>query len=334
MNDVLGNPSYEIVLANRGGAGTRALTEEFAALRWTRGLDALTSASVVLSPDCGQGWWGATPWAHELLIYRCGILVWGGPVVEVEIAHDGITIDARDLTAWWERREVSLDQVFSGADAAAVFASIAADAMRPDSSPNIALDMRSTSIAVTRELVASQHARSADLLRELARTAVDYTAVGRTIVYGGREINTPSLRQLGDDDLDRPRLSRQGLEAASSVTVTGSNDAIATVSRPFPTTGLLLLQIDEPDILDPASADASAQTHLANAYPYPQSLSADLTPVAPGVESLIPGAHAPVRCVIGSVVVDSVFRLGEISVSVQAESVEVVSATFLPLGST
>lgn len=85
-------------------------------VQWDRGLDVVSNGSVTVGreADCCDKLPLIEPWRHWLVIYRCGVQVWAGPILRLEFTTDGTTVRARDPLAWFERREIRDDLALTG----------------------------------------------------------------------------------------------------------------------------------------------------------------------------------------------------------------------------
>lgn len=342
----LGCGDWEAFVQTRGG-DMRLATLEYSDLAGGRILDEMSSGSVTVGVDgmtdqeCCRVLGTLNPWEHELSMWRDGAEVWVGPIIEPEWAEQSVSIPARDLFQWFERRLLPYDRAFENSDLAEIFAQYALDALEADTSPNISLAPGPCGVTGQRFVAATAFRRAADEMRELARSGLDFTAIGRTIRTGGAAIPTPALPTLTSEWVDRPRLRRAGLSAASEVTVIGASTTVPDVpisgvsggaSDPL---GLVQLSFQEPSILDTASALSAADTRLEMLRNAPEYLTCVLLPDAPmDFADLVPGALVPVRLDVGCRRVEETLRLLSVSWRV-AESegiVEEVSINLIPVG--
>lgn len=318
-------------MAHRGGGRIQEFMYDTGS--WSRQLDDMGSGNVsvgaqgLASPGCQAAIERLAAWEHELSIWRDEEEIWVGPVTE-PIEHEEFLFKApaRDMFQWFERRTIDVDLMFTGIDVGVIFRSVAAAALAPDNGMGIVLNVNTTGVLASREYPAGRQVIAADALRELARTGIDFTAIGRTIT-GGAEIFTPDLPTLTTDMLISPKLTERGLGYASKVSIVGGggtlpNTAIIGMAGGVdPTRGLVKRTFSETSILDQGSADAAAASHLALLSSPLLELSGTLardTPVS--LASLVPGARWPVAVRVGARTVEQTMRL------------RTVTGTFDPLG--
>lgn len=342
----LGCGIHKAYLTSRGG-GTVYEELPWTSLSYGRRLDDISTATVTIgtsdvSDSCCLALASVRSWSHELAIYRNDVLVWCGPVIEPQWKRGEVTIPARDLFQWFERRTLPTDRSYVATDLATIFNQYVTDALVGDTSPNITCVASLCGILGDREVVAALHPRAADALRELARSGVDFAARGRTILVGGAEVPVAALPAIGEDMLLDAQAQERGLDAATQVTVIG--DSSGVLAAPYvgvaggfnATYGLVQQVYGENLIEDDASALAAAQTRLALNLPPPIYLSGILSQQTPADFSLIvPGAIWPVALDIGCLSINATFRLLTVDVRANlAGEDEQISVSLVPEGTT
>lgn len=333
MAGLLGVGNWQPFLTDRGGGSPIDLA-------WTdislgRTLSETSQASVTVPvPDAPPQLASARPWQYELALHRDGRPEWFGPVVRPVFRRGTVTLGARDLTAWWERRSPSRDLRFDRRDLAEVFKAVADDAMARDPSPAITTSVVGLSgTPATRQYSRRDARRTADLLRELARSGLEWTAVGR-VVHVGPRASDSTLPVLVDEHADFPEFDGDGVSWSTEDTViggrVGDGQVVATVGGTNADLGLLQTTHQEPEIRDRDSAAAAAARNVAlRASP----LSTGLDPEAPvDFADLVPGSRWPLRLLVGVREVHDSAVLASVSVTVRsgdqgvAEDVRVVLA--------
>jgi len=351
MPGFLGTAEHRVTFTYRGATlPLGALdTKQITSLDYTRVLDDTSTCAVEVqipggSSECCRVLGDLRSWGHEVHVWRDGVDVWCGPVVNVTLRRDTATILAADVTAWLDKRLVhsTLDYTATGlgaADLATIAAAVITDAFAPDD-PNV-LPYLTVALAgvVGERLIEAGKSRSGDELRELARTGVDYTAVGRRIVLTGEVVTTTPLATLLQDSfLASLEVVERGDLAATSWRVVGDGvTGTAAVVEPF--YGLLEDIVDEQSVRDTASATAAAQTRLDASNPVPLFLvvpeDARLSPNAPVTfDQLVPGAVTRVLVSDYCRQVDQFMRLQRVRVASTPDSLDAVQITLAPLGTT
>lgn len=335
---VLGCGPSTLVIADRGGArqvadlGTPQLS-------WARKLGDMTElrATIPVTPDEPLD---VRPWVHEAQVWRDGNLEWVGPLRTPSYTRTTVTIPARDLWMWLERRWLPND-INLTTDLGALFELLARDALDQDASPNITLDIDPAGVIGSRIYTQREYVRAADALRELGRTAVDWTMIGRTLRAGGRALDVPDMPPLLDHMVANPNWVPRGEEAASDVAVLGGTPSggqvVGRATRNNPDTGLVQLVLNEPLLDDQESADANADAQVDWRNDEPGTLTCDLTPDGPAMSQLIPGARCAVALSIGCLELVRELRLDQVQVTqnVGNEGVtERVALTLVTLGVT
>lgn len=345
----LGCGQWRAVLQCRGGG---VLTElPFASLRASRRLDDMSDANVVVTGEAVNalttserdrccGWLAVVnPWEHELALWRDDEEAWVGPILEPNWGVDDVVIPARDLFQWFERRLLRRDRTFVATDLATIFERYVVDALTRDPTPGIELNASATGILGDRNIQAAAYKRASDELRELSRSGLDFTAIGREILVGGTEIPTPALGTVAVEHFQEPgpRFSLKGLQATTETFEVGSRTAAGTIvghaGGLHAQLGLLQDVASESSIADQESADAAAASRIALLGDVPQYVTGTLAASAPfAFDRLIPGAHARLALGLFCREVVGDYRLQGLGVSVDAAGDERIDVTFTNLG--
>lgn len=339
----LGVSDYAAQITTRGGA--RVLGEmEWDTIGYDRGANETGSATVKwfqgdasIPPFLIQ----AEPWEHDLVIWRHAEPepVFAGPVRTVKYSSGETTVTAKDGTAWFEKRRIHTDQTFENVDLSFIFGKIAGMALEQDPSPALQIITAPCGVVGTRITRAEEAAVAADLLRELSRSGVDWTAVGRRILIGGPSLTDP----LGALVLIDEAVLNPTLEKAGDVTITSQIIRWQAASDQMPMLktvastqvgllGLLESVDEEPDIADDASAGVAAQARLDLLSQNPRVVAAVLTADAPtAVNQLIPGRIVDFRLSTLPELAVGETRLQKIAVAVSQDA-EAVTVNTTPLG--
>ena len=307
---------------------------------FTRDVDATSECEVtgtipgLLDENCCEGWAEIYPWVTELYVWRDGRDAWSGPVTEVDFSYGQVTVRASDITAWWDRR-VLPNLSYKGQDLATIFTGVSDAAMAVDPVDNFTVTATPVGIFADRTYVATDYRYAKDALDELAKTGIDWTVFGRTVIVGGETVPAqPYLTLLDDYWTTPPSVKARGNEQATYVIVKGkgvTGGAIAS-SDYINAFGVLVRVFDEQSIEDQATATRAANTRLAilkDQNYIETSSSATLSPNAPiTVPELIPGIRVRVATQATCRPLTADFRLKKVKVDFNGQ----VSIDLQPLG--
>jgi hypothetical protein len=343
--------AYTVQVVERGGTTAVTPPLDFTSLRWSRTLDATSDARVVIdvaeAPDCCQQLEDVHDWRHELLIYRDQERVWEGPISSIDPSSSGeIVINAHDVTVWLWMRVIHNRLCFAGScgggnpDLSTIAEAIVRDALEPDD-PNVLPYLVVMPSGEHGERIYEPLSGYAiDDLDELARTAIDYTALGRSIIIGG-PLTFGQLSQLTCDDFASDVATiEDGLAAATRGIVRGDG-VVGTYGGIDPYYGLLERFVEAKDIKDAASARYAATQLVAGANPPPVYVlppsNSELAATAPVcINELVPGVLVPIAVDCTCRPVSSVMRLAAVKVEFDADGERVrpafVPAPMLPAG--
>lgn len=349
MSEPIGCGEWSAQVAGRGGSPVRSELA-WTSISKTHLLNESSSASVSVPYEGGAGiacceaMEDAEPWRDEILLYRGRTLVHAGPLITARSAAGGGQLDSNDLFAWMDVRFLEEDFIGDG-DAADVFQAVFEAAYSKDRTPNISTQMRRTGVPTFRSLKGVEFHRAADLLRELARTALDFTMVGRTLLAGGIEIfSDQSALRLHDDGVLELEVVREGSQFATDLAVFSGTTEVngspitGRATRAVTHFGLIQRSATELLIKDRPSADANALARLEAMQPAPLRVSVTLSPEAGFTyEELIPGRRVDCRLSkeIGCVPAMQIMRLNTITTNVsrsEAGMTESVSLDLVPIG--
>jgi hypothetical protein len=330
----------QILLLTRGGGSVIAELNPVSG-SFTRDVDATSTlemtgvTSGLLGESCCDNWDEVYPWNTEIIVYRDGRDAWCGPVTGVEFGYGTVKVTAADLTAWWDRRVLPANLNFVNVDISTIFESVATAAMSTDPVANFNITTTPTGILGTRTYLQTDYKYASDLLSELAKTGIDYSAYGRTILCGGEQVPADPYVVLTDEFwVQPPTVSARGNDQATQVIVLGKGvTGIATSTTPYTDFyGLLVRTFSETEIEDAASAQAAANTRLAllqDQLYIEAGTGGGLKPTAPiTLPELIPGIRVRVDSSASCRQVVADFRLKSVKVGFDGS----VAIDLQPLG--
>lgn len=288
-------------------------------------------------------------WRDEVLLYRDeDTLNYAGPMTGRESSTG--TISSNDLFHWMDVRVIN-DDMFLDGDLSDLFHELFDYGYDKDPSPNIDISTRQCGVRGTRRYDGRQFTRVGDAMREMARTGMDFTVIGRRILAGGKEVflDTDPILLHDDAILGVANVTSDGSNLATDVFVFGGSTVgqgdTATSSRVFTASGratrsaerygLIQRSFTELLIKDGGSADANALAHLEAMQPTPIRISAAIGEGA-GFEfnDLVPGRRVDVRlteAVTNGVEVMEEMRLESVDITV-GKGTEEVTMNLVPLG--
>lgn len=258
----------------------------------------ISEVTIMIDPTCCDGL-GDITIGFELEWWRDGSIAWVGSIDYVRWAFDSFYLQASDLTSWWAKR-IAPTLSFNAVDASLILRKLHEVAMQEDPVPNLQLLLQESGQPVTIDSFLNEYEYISDIIAELADTALDYTAYGRSILVGPSDFLPELPFFLTDKDwLSPPTVEARGPATgfATRIYAVGPNDeiAIATASdRTLQMYGLIerVVQFDTLSLKE--DLRRAAKTYL-DIYSTPYYINFDAAdPVLkPGAiipfEALIPG---------------------------------------------
>lgn len=240
--ETLGCGTYEAYFNTRGGGSFVCRIRNLTQLSWGRKLNEVSEAQVSFSlngqeEECCNCVETVNPWEHELSIYRDGVEVWCGPVINgtVDLSSMTATYQARDLSTWFDHRWVEVvgnDQEWEETDVSDVYDWLVNHAYSKDPW-NMEWYINRMGIPINRiytgtepgERWAGSFQVVGDELRDLLQYGIDYTVVRRTMIGGNLEdANAPaSVRLIDNSWATLPTIQITGGNMATEVGVAGGN---------------------------------------------------------------------------------------------------------------
>jgi len=260
----------KVVLMTRGGGQIVAdLTNFVSGGDFTREIDNSSELKLtatvggVLGQACCGAFEDAYQWALEIAVFRDGRDAWVGPVTELDFEYGKVSLTASDMSAWWSRRVLPTINSTSQ-DLADIFLAYHEAAMAPDPTPNFTIDPTPTGVYGTRLVNGNSYDYAMDHIQELAKTGVDWTAYGRTVIVGGQEVAVqPYVTLLDEHWTTPPTVAVHGNDQATVVIVKGNGVVgIARDDDYVAFYGELVRVFTEDSIDDVSSVQAAAESRL------------------------------------------------------------------------
>lgn len=329
--------NYTIAVTPKDGFGNIGFLEP-SSLTWHRALNDTSEATLTINLSSGNAECCALAsqlrtWGHQIRISRDGVLVWEGPIVDLDYGREALVITARDVVTWLARRVVrSILDFRTGADLTTIAFALIEHGFAPDD-PNVMayVSTELTGISGERYYMPDEVTYIIDGLNELANTGVDYTCIGRRIAVFP-ELSSDSLPVFRQDDfLDELHVREDGLSGATYAQIRGAG-VVGTFGGTSEFYGLLERVATEDNILDLPTANLRAQAVVQAGNPMPlyvttpgQSRLACSAPVH--INQLVPGIRIPITIAVGELCrsVSTLMRLVALEVTVEAgeESISV-----------
>lgn len=292
----LGCASHTYTITDRDG-GLVSASGILVAVQYNRVLNDSSTAAVSLGvsgPDCCAEMGDIRSWRHRLNIYRGGSFVWSGFVTNVDWKTDRTNVTAVDMIGLLDRRVPHQAFVFTGTDLTEIARQLVDDGLAPDDPGHTTTVIGPAGVLGGRTYEKSV-GQTADHLRDLADTGIDFTAIGANVVILPDDF-CDVVGRLSDEDLpEGVTVSEDGASLATRQIVAGSQEgtAIGTAGGINPYYGLLEVYTEQTTITDQASADAAAAAKLKASLGVPvfiDTQNVTLAPTAPiGVPALVPG---------------------------------------------
>ncbi len=309
-----------------------------------RRLDATSEANVVarLSPldrlRLGTDLAPVDTWATWMRVFWDDHLAFAGPLTFIRWSWDQVFLKAQDPSVYWHVRAIDADITHEATDLATIFG---------DYHRNVynqgpwGMDVIAGPIGVTgdRQVLASDGMIAWTGMSELARTGLDFTVYGTTLLVGGEEVPVAPLTTLTDEHFTEPlNVVDDGSARATDYVVSGGDRITGRSTLPessdrFRRYGLLTGRSQERQILDEFSAGRAAQTRLEymqDSIVVEAPSSAVLHPDAPvDLVDLVPGARVDIEATATPRRAVGQFRLERVDARFDGR----VSVGFQPLGS-
>lgn len=298
----VGCPTHTYTITARNGAMVSA-SGVLTSVEYNRLLNDTSTAKATIhvsGPDCCAELGGVRSWQHKLNIFRggnafsSGGLIWTGFILNVDWYFDRIQVSAVDIIGLLDRRVPHRNFSFTGTDITEVARQLVEDGLAPDDPGHSTTVVGATGVLAGR-VYEKNVGQTADHLRDLADTGLDFTAVGNNIVILP-DAFADVVGHLSDDDFpDGLRVTEDGASLATRQIVAGSQSGTPVGSAGGVNSyyGLLERYSETTTIKDQTSADAAAAAKLKSTLGVPvfiDTQNVTLAPTAPvDVAALVPG---------------------------------------------
>lgn len=329
---------HSAYVVDRGGAVVTP-ADTLVLVEWTRVLDDVSTAHVVINPDgdCCAALGKVRTWRHKLVIARDGVTVWEGPIIQAEWSFGKVELWASDILVWLDRRVPHGSIVFGGTDLTDIASWLIEDGFEPDDPGHTVEVLGPAGVEGGRQYT-EDIGQTGDHLRDLADTGLDYTAVGSTIVLMPEDWSA-GVGTLSDVDFPEGLIvAEDGSALATRYVVHGDADSdVKGVSGGTDAYyGLLERSVEQTSVTTSASAGAAARSQRAANYPVPVFLSSDEVTLSPeaavDVAKLVPGWCVDVATAATCRPLTQRLKIAGVKVS-EDGSGESVQVTLAPLSS-
>lgn len=296
----IGCASASYVIQDRDG-GIVTASGTLIDVTWARIINDASTAQVVIGvsgENCCAELANVRAWRQWLLIFRNEQQVWSGPIVSVDWSFDRVTVNATDLIGLLDRRVPHQSLSYTDTDLTIIAEDLVEDGLAPDD-PGHAVTIVGPALVTGGRSYQQNIGQTADHLRDLADTGIDFTAVGTNIVVLPEDF-CDVVGRLSDEDLpegvtvteDGAALATRWVVAGADDTSTTGVDIVGTAGGIDPYYGLLEVYVEQTTISTQAAADqaAAARLKVSTTATVIDTQSVTLSPNANvDVLSLVPG---------------------------------------------
>lgn len=292
----VGCASHSYTITDRDG-GLVTASGTLTDVEYTRLLNDVSTATVtvgVSGPDCCAELGNVRSWRHQLNIYRDNAFMWSGYITNVDWDRDKVVVDATDLVGLLDRRVPHQDFTFTDTDITEIARQLVEDGLAPDDPGHTVTIIGEAGVDGGRTY-AENIGQTADHLRDLADTGLDFTAVGNNLVILPDDF-CDVVGRLADEDFPAGlTVSEDGASLATRYIVAGSDDsgAVGVAGGTNAYYGLLEVYAEQTSITDQTSATAAATAALKAALSVPVFMETNNITLSPSanveVVSLVPG---------------------------------------------
>lgn len=320
----LGCGSYRVYAYTQGGQQVLGEVTDLTTLTFGRLRDDISRCDITVTGfghDCGSLLASLRCWMHELVVFRDGQRVWEGPITRLTYTTEGVGVEAKDVWAYIYRRILKqgyndahreINNVVVNENQTVVYRArqIVMNALA-EHDPNLLQYLLTFDFPddAKQGRIVPDFAKSAwEEIDDLAATAgLDYTAVGRRIMFWDTHRPIGRLPQMTDGDFsDPPIVSEYGMQTANLFGVTNNTGKYGT-ARPInePSPGAFygpveMVTSSYGETADVSDMNRQATRNISNRWPTPVVVRVpDNSTLNPAVgvtfDQLIPGVWIPLR---------------------------------------
>jgi len=272
-------------------------TGDLLSVEYNRLLNESSAATItigVTGTECCNQLGNLRSWRHLLNIYRGQDFMWSGFITRIDWSFDKCVITAVDIIGLLDRRVPHRAYTFVDTDITQVAAALVEDGLAPDD-PGHTTTVVAASMVLAGRTYEANVGQTADHLRDLADTGLDFTAVGNNVVILP-DAFADVVGRLSDEDLpEGVTVTEDGASLGTRQIVAGSQAGtpVGTAGGVNPYYGLLEVYTEQTTITDQASADVAAAAKLTSNLGVPVYIDTQDVTLAPtasiAVPSLVPG---------------------------------------------
>ncbi len=292
----LGCATHGYTITDRDG-GLVTASGRLTDVSYNRVLNDASTASVTIAvegADCCAELGNVRSWRHWLNIFRDGQFVWSGPIVIPSWTQNALIVQATDLIGLLDRRVVHRLMTFIDADVAQIAAALIDDGFRPDD-PGHTVSIPEPVGILGGRTYQPWIGQTADHLRDLAETGMDFTTVGDNIIILPDGFSD-SVGRLSDSDLpDGLTVTEDGSSLATRQIVAGDENTgfVGVAGGVNDYYGLLEQYVEQNTLKTLDDVDQAAAAKLRGSLAVPvfiDTQNVTLSPTAPvTVQQLVPG---------------------------------------------
>lgn len=261
----LGCGHHRVFVYDRGGRILRGEIKPLARVQWGRKRDDIANCLIDTNgfdQDCGVLLGNLQSWVHELVIYRDGVRVFEGPITRITYTSESVEVEAKDVMAYLYRRVMrqgyndayrridltpktppkpigtpgggpyTILEQNTVVDRALQITLNALAYHDPNVLPYVTA-IRYSHDAEESRIVPDYSKTAWEEIDDLAATAgLDYTTVGRRIIYWDTHRSIGRLPEMRDGDFSDPVIvTEYGMQTSNWYAVT-NNSGVAGVAYP------------------------------------------------------------------------------------------------------